>query len=93
MVLLKVILDHQVMVAYSETINGQILHIFYGYLGINSNNVAELWALIKGLQITHQNQFHQLIVEGDSQLIIHMLTKLQWGSFHPSYPPIGDWKP
>jgi ribonuclease HI len=49
-------------------------------LGINSNNAAELWALIKGLQIAQRLQFKKLIAEGDSNLIIHLITKLQWGT-------------
>jgi hypothetical protein len=30
----------------------KILIIFYGYIGINSNNATKLWALIRGLHIS-----------------------------------------
>jgi ribonuclease HI len=59
---------------------GKILRLFSGFIGINSNNAAEIWALLQGLKIAHLHWFFKFIVEGDSQLTIHILTRLQHGS-------------
>ena len=48
-------------------------------LGHSSNNVAELWGLISGLQMASQNNYTRLIVEGDSQIIIGLLRKIIHG--------------
>jgi ribonuclease HI len=62
---------------------GRILHITAGYLGFNTNNVAELWSLLKGINLAISHNIFQLIVEGDSQVIIHLISKIIHGS-HPS---------
>jgi len=59
---------------------GSILHISKGTLGYDSNKEAELWALIKGLTLAHHHGYHQIMVEGYSQIILNMLTKLLHGS-------------
>jgi ribonuclease HI len=59
---------------------GTILHISVGSLGYDLNNAADLWALIKGLTLSHHHGYHQIVVEGDSQIILNMLTKLLHGS-------------
>jgi ribonuclease HI len=60
--------------------NGHILVIGAGSLGHTTNNVAELWGLIKGLQLAIKNDFPQLIVEGDSQVIIGLLSEILNGA-------------
>jgi ribonuclease HI len=59
---------------------GSILCISKGSLGYDSNNEANIWALIKGLTLTQHHGYHQIVVEGDSQIILNMLTKLLHGS-------------
>jgi hypothetical protein len=44
------------------------------------NNAAELWGLIKGLQLAIKNDFTKLIVEGDSQIIINLLRRILNGA-------------
>jgi hypothetical protein len=61
---------------------GEIIHLVAGFLGENTNNVAELLSLIRGLQVATHNQYHQVIVEGDSQIIIQLITKILHGE-HP----------
>eukprot|EP00253_Pinus_taeda_P008598 PITA_08598 len=56
------------------------LKIYFGSIGWNTNNAAELEGLLLGLQIAHHQSFMPLIVEGDSQIIINMASKLQQGS-------------
>jgi len=56
------------------------LKIYFGSIGWNTNNAAELEGLWLGLQIAHHQSFMPLIVEGDSQIIINMASKLQQGS-------------
>jgi ribonuclease HI len=58
---------------------GQIIHLAAGFLGENSNNVAELTSLLRGLQIAVQHQLHWLIIEGDSQVIIQLVSKILHG--------------
>jgi hypothetical protein len=60
--------------------NGHILLISVGYIGHSTNNVAELWGLTKGLQIAIKNNFSQLVVEGDSQILINLLRKILNGA-------------
>jgi len=55
---------------------GQILHLVAGFFGENTNNVAELTSLLRGLQIAIQHQDHRLIIEGDSQVIIQLISKI-----------------
>eukprot|EP00253_Pinus_taeda_P008595 PITA_08595 len=59
---------------------GQVLKVFFGSIGWNTNNVAELEGLWKGLNITQKEGFSPLIVEGDSQILINMVTKIQQGT-------------
>jgi hypothetical protein len=48
---------------------GHILVIGAGSLGHTTNNAAELWGLIKGLQLAIKYNFTKLFVEGDSQVV------------------------
>jgi ribonuclease HI len=44
--------------------------------------LTELWSLLRGIKIATDHDIHQLIVEGDSQIIIQLITKIIHGS-HP----------
>eukprot|EP00253_Pinus_taeda_P027174 PITA_27174 len=55
------------------------LTIFYGSIGWNTNNAAELEGLWRGLKIAQGQRLTPLIVEGDSQIIINMVSKIQQG--------------
>jgi ribonuclease HI len=59
---------------------GEILHILAGNLGHNTNNAAELWGLLKGLQAAKDQGINFLIAEGDSQIIINLLSHLLNGA-------------
>jgi ribonuclease HI len=68
---------------YGAVFRNHLSHIIAlgaGPLGHATNNAAELWALIKGLQIASQNNYNKLIVEGDSQVIIGLLKRLLHGA-------------
>lgn len=43
------------------------------------NNYAEMEGLWQGMNLAHQHNFHPIIVEGDSQIMIHMVTQIQLG--------------
>jgi hypothetical protein len=59
---------------------GHILDIAAGPLGHSTKNVAELWGLIKGLQLAIKNNYTKMIVEGDSQVIISLLRRILHGT-------------
>jgi ribonuclease HI len=59
---------------------GHIFNILVGNLGHDTNNSAELWDLIKGLQAASQFGYQKLIIEGDSRVILALFTKLLNGS-------------
>jgi ribonuclease HI len=44
---------------------GKIIHMIAGFLGENTNNVAELTSLVRGLQTAVHHQYHRLVIEGD----------------------------
>eukprot|EP00253_Pinus_taeda_P019962 PITA_19962 len=58
---------------------GEILHIYYRALGESTNNEMEFVALEHGLRIAKSRNFHNLIAEGDSSLVITTVQKLQRG--------------
>jgi ribonuclease HI len=58
---------------------GEIILMIAGSLGENTNNVAELTSLVRGLQTAVHHQFHRLVIEGDSQVIIQLITKILHG--------------
>ena len=45
---------------------GNIISFGYGFLGIDSNNVAEIEGLIQGLEWVFENLHNPIITEGDS---------------------------
>eukprot|EP00253_Pinus_taeda_P020461 PITA_20461 len=59
---------------------GQVLKVFFGSIGWNTNNVAELEGLWRGLFMAQRERLSPLIVEGDSQLLINMAIKIQQGT-------------
>ena len=61
---------------------GEILTLTAGYLGETTNNVAELTGLLQGLQQALALGIHNIILEGDSQIVIQLITKILHGG-HP----------
>jgi ribonuclease HI len=59
--------------------NGKILYLVAGFMGENTNNAAELTGLLHGLQAAIDNHFHKITLEGDSQIIIQLITKILHG--------------
>eukprot|EP00253_Pinus_taeda_P019814 PITA_19814 len=59
---------------------GQVLKVFFGSIGWNTNNVVELEGLWRGLFMAQRERLSPLIVEGDSQLLINMDIKIQQGT-------------
>jgi ribonuclease HI len=59
--------------------NGEILYLVAGFMGENTNNVTELTGLLRGLQEATDNHFNKVIMEGDSQIIIQLITKILHG--------------
>jgi ribonuclease HI len=60
--------------------DGAIMGLEAGFLGETTNNVAELTGLLRGLQMALSKGHHRLILEGDSQIIIKLATKILHGS-------------
>ena len=54
--------------------------IYHGNLSVNTNNTAELIALIHGLTLASHYRLLPLVVEGDSEIIIRLMRKLQMGA-------------
>jgi ribonuclease HI len=69
-----------VMVLFFRDDQGIILHILVDSLGHESNNVAKIWALIRGIQVGNSLGFHQLNVEGESKVILANFSKILNGS-------------
>ena len=55
---------------------GEIIHILVGNMGHNTNIVVEIWSLLCGLQAASEKDIFPLIAEGDSQIVINILTHL-----------------
>jgi len=53
--------------------------IFAEWGGEMTNNEAELWAVHQGLQIAIRNGYRNLEIEGDSQMVIEILKKINNG--------------
>jgi ribonuclease HI len=51
---------------------GEILGIYWGCIGVNTNNVAELKTLLAGLVMASTHGWFPIILEGDSQIILQM---------------------
>jgi len=59
---------------------GTIRHIYHGNIGNDTNNVAELEGIWKGIYIAEQENWYPLEVEGDSLIIIAAVIRIQAGS-------------
>lgn len=59
---------------------GTPLQIYFGNIGWDTNNSAELEGLWQGLILTWNLNLQPLVVEGDSQILINMAKHLQNGS-------------
>jgi len=59
---------------------GKLKQLYYGSLGWDTNNSAELEGLWQGLSIAKEFNLQPLLVEGDSQIIINMANRIQNGS-------------
>lgn len=51
-----------------------VLLEYCDYIGQTTNNVAEYQALIKGLQLAHENKIDAITVISDSELIVRQMT-------------------
>eukprot|EP00253_Pinus_taeda_P012272 PITA_12272 len=60
--------------------HGEILHIYYKALGESTNNEMEFAALEHGLRIAKSRCLCNIILEGDSSLVISTAQKLQRGT-------------
>ena len=69
---------------------GNLVGLYWGYMGMNSNNVAELRGLLEGLTMATQKGWLPIILEGDSQVILQMATKLLHG--RPVSKVADNWK-
>ena len=56
---------------------GDILSLFYGSIGSNTNNMAKIEGLINGLKWVIQTGENPLVAEGDSQIINNLAHQLQ----------------
>jgi ribonuclease HI len=59
---------------------GEILGLAAGFIGDSTNNVAELTGLLRGIQLASDRGHQRIILEGDSQIIIRLATKIIHGS-------------
>jgi ribonuclease HI len=59
---------------------GHLLLIAAGSLGHTTNNAAELWGLIRGLHLANELGVHNVVVEGDSQIILNILQRILKGA-------------
>ena len=62
----------------------------WGYIGENYNNVVELKGLLAGLAMVAQHEWLPIILEGDSQIILQIATKLLHGK--PLSKVVDNWK-
>ena len=58
---------------------GNILGLFWGSIRDTTNNMAEIKAPLVGLDMIQTHGWHPTILEGDSQIILHMVEKLLKG--------------
>ena len=59
---------------------GEIIHIFYGNMGLNSNNSTKLEGMVASLMIVDRNNLLLVIMEGDSVIILSLAAKILYGS-------------
>jgi ribonuclease HI len=89
----KEIQDTRAMATVIRNNLGQIQSLIAENLGCDTNNSAELWGLIKGVQMTLDQNLTCLIIEGDSKIIIDLATKIlngrDPGKITPSWRLLG----
>jgi ribonuclease HI len=56
---------------------GKIIRLYTGSLGNSTNNAVEFRSLEIGLKILHREGMTNIVVEGDSMLVINTARKLQ----------------
>ena len=59
---------------------GHPMLIYYGSIGWDTNNSAELEGLWQGMQLAHLHEYFPLKIEGDSQILINLVYKLLMGT-------------
>lgn len=69
---------------------GKPLITFFGSIGWNTNNAAELEGLWRGIILAQEQKYIPLIVERDSQILINMALKIQQGS--PIHKVSNSWR-
>ena len=52
--------------------DGEILHIFLGSIGEDTNNLAELEGMLQGINIVIREGWLPTMVEDDSLILVHM---------------------
>ena len=62
----------------------------WGYIGEKSNNVSKLKGILVGLAMVAQHGWLPIILEGDSQIILQLATKLPHGK--PVSKVVDNWK-
>ena len=58
---------------------GEIIHLFYGNMGFNSKNSAELEGLFVGLMIVDRKNILSINMEGDLAIILSLATEILYG--------------
>jgi len=69
---------------------GQAVWVFFGYIGQDTNNSAELEGLLHGIQLAQDKSWSPLVVEGDSKIILRMAEKVQSGQ--PAQKVSNSWR-
>jgi len=59
---------------------GQPLLLYFGSIGWDMNNSAELEGLWQGMQLADQHNFYPILIEGDTQILLNMATLIQQGN-------------
>lgn len=67
--------------------NGQEIRATSNFIGLQTNNVAEYMAFIKGLDIATKLKIKKILVKGNSSLVINQM-KGDWAVKHDSMIPL-----
>jgi len=76
----KEIQEMQALGGIIRNSEGELLLIYLGSIGWDTNNSVELEGLMQGLSLDHDNNFFPLEVEAYSQVIINIAHHLLQGS-------------
>ena len=71
---------------------GSIIRFYVGDVGIERNNAIEIFSLSNCRQTASWQGFSRLGIEGDSQIIINMVVKIQNGSPIQKNTLTREWK-